>query len=136
MLIDNLNKINEILNQLILITKEDIESIKKANHNKIFANIELKENLAKEFEKLKSKIDEILTSRNRAIEEIFSPKEEEEFEKFKKNLNEFYKYHKHFSRLCMTVSNFYDDLLNKIKDKKKLTYDKDCNPNPRLKLKA
>ena len=136
MLLKKLNEINIILKELILMTIEDIENIKEAKHEKVFANISKKENMAIKFEKMKSEIDNILISRNKPIEEIFSIEEEREFEKFKKNLNEFYNYHKHFSRLSMTVNNFYTNLLNKIKDKKQITYDKECNPNPHLKLKA
>jgi len=136
MLLKKLNEINLVLKELIFITIEDIENIKEAKHEKVFKNISKKEELAKRFEKLKSEIDSILVSRNKPIEEIFSNEEEIEFENFKNNLNEFYKHHKHFARLSMTVHNFYENLLNKIKNKKQITYDKKCNPNPYLKLKA
>jgi len=136
MLISKLNEINDVLDKLISITKEDIESIKEAHHEKIFANISQKENLAKKFEQLKNEIDSILLSRNLPIEEIFSKDEELEFEKFKEKLNNFYKYHKHFSRLSMAVNNFYTTLLNKLKQKEQITYNNETIPNSHLQLKA
>jgi len=136
MLIEKLNKINEILIQLINITDEDIKNIKKAYHEKVFANIEKKENLAYEFQQLKNEIDSILVSRNKPINEIFSLEEEKEFEKFKNLLNEFNKKHKFFSKLSLSVANFYNVLLEKITNKKKITYDKNDIQNPFMKLKA
>ena len=133
MLLEKLNKINNVLNSLIKITSEDIKNIKDANHEEVFANIPLKENLAKEFEILKTEIDSILSSRNKAIEEIFSTQEEVEFEKFKLLLNEFYTKHKHFSKLSLSVTNFYNVLLNKIKNKQQITYDKKDIQNPFIK---
>ena len=135
MLNNKLHQINQILDNLIKITKEDIKLIKEAKHEELFSHIPLKENLTKEFSKLKSEIDSILVSRNKPIEEIFSPEEEILFNEFKEKLNEFHTLHKHFSRLSIVVNNFYTTLLNKIKNKQTITYDKDYTPNS-LKLKA
>ena len=136
MLIQKLKQINNVLLNLIKITKEDIEFIKNAKHNELFNNISQKEELAKEFSILKSEIDQILVSRNKPIEDIFTKEEEEEFEKFKNLLNKFYSLHKHFSKLSFVVANFYNVLLDKIKRKEKITYDNDFIPNSQLKLKA
>ncbi len=136
MLIEKLTKINDILNRLIKITDEDIYNIKEANHEEVFKNISLKEKYAQDFQKLKNEIDYILVSRNKPIEEIFTKEEEIEFERFKENLNEFYEKHKLFSKLSFSVTNFYNTLLEKIKNKKKLTYDKNDIQNPFMKIKA
>ncbi len=136
MLLEKLNKINNILNSLITLTQEDIKNIKEANHNEVFKNIPIKENLANEFQKLKNEIDSILLSRNKPIEEIFSKEEEKEFEKFKDLLEKFYKEHKLFAKLSFSVTNFYNALLSKIKNKKQITYDKDDIQNSFMKLKA
>ncbi len=136
MLIQKLNQINNILNQLIKITDEDISNIKEAKHEEVFKHISLKEELSKEFNTLKSEIDYILSQRNLPIEKIFSKEEEIEFEKFKTLLNEFYQKHKFFSKLSFTVTNFYNALLEQIKNKKPITYDKKDIQNPYMKLKA
>ena len=136
MLIQKLNQINNILNQLIKITDEDISNIKEAKHEEVFKHISLKEELSKEFNTLKSEIDYILSTRNRPIEEIFSKEEEIEFDKFRTLLNEFHNRHKFFAKLSFSVTNFYNTLLNKIKGKKQLTYEKTYVPNSYLKIKA
>jgi len=136
MLTNKLSQIIEVLNKLISLTKEDIELIKNAKHEELFSHIKIKEDLAKEFSTLKSEIDSILVNRNRPIEEIFSKEEEILFEEFKIKLNEFYSLHKHFTKLSLVVNNFYTNLLNKIKNKKTLTYDKEYTIDSHLKLKA
>ena len=136
MLIEKLNQINNVLIELIKITQEDIINIKEAKHEDVFKNISIKELKAKEFSLLKSEIDMILTNRNRPIENIFSPEEEKEFERFKELLNEFNEKHKFFAKLSFSVANFYNALIEKIKNKKKITYSKDDIQNPYMKLKA
>ena len=111
MLLTKLQQANEILNNLIEITNQDIENIKEANHEAVFANIDLKEKLALEFQNIKSEIDYILSTRNRPIEDIFSKEEEIEFENFKTLLNEFHTRHKFFAKLSFSVTNFYNTLL-------------------------
>ena len=136
MLLNKLQTANEILNNLIDITKQDIEAIKEAKHEEIFNNISIKENLAIKFQNTKNEIDNILSNRNKPLEEIFSPEEEKEFEKFKNFLNEFNKQHKFFSKLSFSVTNFYNTLLNKIKNKKQITYEKNYISNSQLRIKA
>ncbi len=136
MLIKKLNEINDVLSNLIKITKEDIEFIKNAKHDELFNNISKKENLSMQFSKLKTQIDEILIRRNKPLENIFSKEEEKEFEKFKTLLNEFYDKHKYFSKLSFVVANFYNVLMDKIKNKEKITYNNDSIPKSQLKLKA
>jgi len=136
MLIKKLNKINEVLVNLIKITNEDIENIKEANHEKVFANIHKKENLALKFQHLKNEIDSILTNRNKPLDKIFSIEEEKEFEKFKELLNNFHKKHQLFAKLSFSVTNFYNTLLEQITNKKKVTYDKNDIQNPFIKVKA
>ena len=136
MLLNKLQSANEILNNLIEITNQDIDNIKEANHEKVFANIEKKENLAIEFQNTKNEIDYILSNRNKPLEEIFTPEEEQKFEEFKNLLNEFHQRHKLFSKLSFSITNFYNTLLNKIKGKKQVTYEKEYAPNSNLRIKA
>jgi len=114
MLIKKLNEAIDILNSLIEITKQDIENIKKANHQEVFDNIKRKEELAKYFLNIKNGIDLILARRNKPIEEIFSNEEEKLFEEFKKKLIEFNTLHKKFSKLAISVTNFYNTLVQQI----------------------
>ncbi len=136
MLLNKLQTANEILNNLITLTKKDIESIKEAKHEEIFNNIKIKENLTIKFQNTKNEIDNILSNRNKPLEEIFTPEEEKEFENFKNLLNEFNNQHKLFSKLSFSVTNFYNTLLNKIKGNKQITYEKENISNSQLKIKA
>ncbi len=136
MLIKKLHQINDVLSNLIKITKEDIEFIKNAKHNELFNNIPQKEDLSEQFSELKTQIDEILVKRNKPLEKIFTNEEEKEFEKFKTLLNEFYEIHKYFAKLSFVVTNFYNVLTDKIKNKEKITYDNDSIPKSQLKIKA
>jgi len=137
MLIQKLKTINLTLERLIEITKEDIENIKVANHEAVFANTTPKEKLALKFSELKSEIDNILVSRNKPVEEIFSAEEEKYFEVFKTKLNEFHTLHKRFSKLALSVANFYNALMNELKeDGAKIDYKDSKLPKSYLKLKA
>ena len=136
MLLNKLQQANKILNNLIKLTNQDIENIKEAKHEAVFSNIQAKEKLALEFQNTKDEIDYILSSRNKPLEEIFTPEEEKEFEKFKNLLNEFNNTHRFFSKLSFSVANFYNTLLNKIKGNKQVTYEKNYIPNSHLRIKA
>jgi 23S rRNA maturation-related 3'-5' exoribonuclease YhaM len=136
MLIEKLNNINNVLDKLIALTYEDINAIKNAEHETVFSNTQKKEKLAKNFSYLKSEIDSILVSRNRPIEEIFSPEEEKLFDNFRNKLNEFNNIHKRFSKLALSVANFYNALMKEIKNEKPITYDNKNYSNSNLNLKV
>ncbi|WP_024787254.1 MULTISPECIES: hypothetical protein [unclassified Lebetimonas] len=136
MLTKKINEINDVLNNLIFLTKEDITAIKNADHETIFSHTKTKENLAKNFSFLKSEIDSILLSRNKPIEEIFSPQEEILFDEFRENLSKFNSLHKKFSVLALGVANFYNALMNEIKNEKPLNYKNENILNSKLSLKA
>jgi len=135
MLINTLNETINTLNQLIKISKEDIENIKQANHNEVFKNTKIKEELAYKFSNLKNEIDNILVSRNKSIEEIFTDEEERLFNEFRKKLFEFNKLHKKFSKLALSVANFYNALLKQIKQEENINYSETYQKS-NLQLKA
>ena len=135
MLIKTLQETISTLDKLISITLEDIENIKQAKHEEVLKNTKIKENLASKFSELKSQIDNILVSRNKPLEEIFTPEEEKLFNIFREKLFEFNKEHKRFARLAFSVANFYNTLLNKILNNEKVDYSSSYK-NPNFKLKA
>jgi len=136
MLTEKLNTINSVLDNLINITIMDTNAIKDANHEIIFSNIQTKEDLANSFVSLKSEVDSILVARNKPIEEIFTPDEEKLFDEFREKLNNFYTIHKKFSKLALSVANFYNVLMNEIKNEKPLTYKNESYSPSQLTLKA
>jgi len=136
MLTEKLNTINIVLENLINITINDTNAIKEANHEVIFENMYTKEELANKFTSLKSEIDSILVARNKPLEEIFTPEEEKLFDEFREKLNQFHTLHKKFSKLALSVANFYNVLINEIKNEKPLTYKNDNYSQSNLTLKA
>jgi 23S rRNA maturation-related 3'-5' exoribonuclease YhaM len=136
MLIEKLQQINTTLDRLISVTNEDIVAIKNAKHEIVFSHTEIKEELARKFSALKSEIDSILVSRNKPLEEIFSPDEEKLFDTFREKLNQFYNLHKKFSKLALSVANFYNALMNELKNEKPITYSNENFSNSNLTLKA
>jgi len=135
MLIKTLNQTIEVLDNLISLTKEDIENIKEAKHEKVFSNTQQKEKLANEFYNLKNEIDIILSSRNVSIDKLFSKEEEELFNTFKARLLEFNSLHKRFSKLALSVANFYNTLINKIHQGETVNYNEKFSSS-HLQIKA
>ncbi len=135
MLINTLNNTIEILNSLIETTKTDIANIREAKHELVFQNTNKKEKLALEFSRLKSEIDKILVTRNKPLEEIFTKEEEALFNTFREKLFEFNTLHRHFSKLALSVANFYNTLMNKIKNTELITYN-DSFKNSNLRIKG
>jgi len=136
MLTEKLITTNKVLENLINITITDTNAIKEANHEVIFENMYIKEELAKKFTSLKSNIDSILVARNKPIEEIFTPEEEKLFDEFREKLNQFHTLHKKFSKLALSVANFYNVLMNEIKNEKPLTYKNENYSQSNLTLRA
>jgi len=135
MLIKTLNRTIEVLDNLISLTKEDIKNIKEAKHEKVFSNTQQKEKLANEFYNLKNEIDIILSSRNVPIDKLFSKEEEELFNIFKTKLFEFNSLHKRFSKLALSVANFYNTLINKIHQGETVNYNEKFSSS-HLQIKA
>jgi len=136
MLIDTLQTTINTLDKLIAITLEDIENIKHAKHEEVFKNTNIKEELANKFGTLKSQIDNILVSRNKPLEEIFTPEEETLFNIFREKLFEFNKQHKRFSKLAFSVANFYNTLLKKLINGETVGYTDERINRSNLRIKA
>ena len=117
MLKQSLISINKTLDNLINITKQDIEDIKIANHESLFQRNELKEQYLKDFTHQKSQIDSILVKRSESgldLNELINPEEDKLLSEFKQKLQEFYEIHKKFSKMALLVTNFYNNLMHKI----------------------
>ncbi len=117
MLKQSLISINNDLDNLIDITKKDIEDIKIANHEFLFQRNELKEQYLKDFTHQKAQIDSILVKRSESgldISQLINPEEDKLLGEFKQKLQEFYEIHKKFSKMALLVTNFYNNLMRKI----------------------
>ena len=117
MLKQTLISINNVLDELKNITKQDIIDIKKANHNDLFERNNRKNELIKQFSELKSQIDLTLVKRSESglsMDQIMNNEENILFDEFRKKLNEFYTLHKKYAKMAMLVANFYNNLVNKV----------------------
>jgi hypothetical protein len=116
MLIQTINSINSVLDKLIIITKEDIDDIKQANHQALFDRNIKKEQLINDFIKLKSQIDNSLKNRNEKGLSLVNPEEQPLLDEFKNRIHTFYNYHKKFAKMAFSVTNFYNNLVHKVTD--------------------
>ncbi|NPA55433.1 MAG: hypothetical protein GXO40_03635 [Epsilonproteobacteria bacterium] len=117
MLYDLIISINNTLDELIDITKQDIEDIKQARHTYLFNRNQQKDILIGKFADLKSQIDNILVQRSQKISdmsELLTPQEDAVFTDFRKKIQEFYKLHKKLEKMVLSVANFYNGLIHKI----------------------
>lgn len=118
MLQHTLISINQILDNLIEITKQDIEDIKEANHNSLFKRNITKEELIIQFNSLKTEIDTILSNRNQQNLELVNIEEQALLDIFKQKIEIFYKLHKKFAKMAFSVTHFYNNLMNKVTNSK------------------
>jgi F0F1-type ATP synthase alpha subunit len=117
MLKQTLISINSVIDTLIEITLQDIDDIKKANHDALFDRNIDKYKIISEFTTLKKEIDSILVKRSESgldISQMLSPEEDKLLSEFKEKLSLFMQVHKKFSKLLFTITNFYNNLVNKV----------------------
>lgn len=116
MLVQTLRLAIESLQTLIDITKIDIEDIKIAAHDKLFSRVKSKDELIKKFESYKKLIDtQILNMANSNpstdLVELLSSQERELLGQMKEKLNELKDVNKHYAKIVVAVSSFYNSML-------------------------
>jgi len=116
MLVQSLRLAIESLQSLIDITKIDIEDIKVAAHDKLFSRVRSKDELIKQFESYKRMIDtQISNMANNNPEadlvEILSSEERELLNQMRDKLNELKDANKHYAKIVVAVSSFYNSML-------------------------
>jgi len=107
------------LRSLLEVTNQDIADIKEASHEKVFSRAKIKEELISSFENKKAIIDNEISklidkNQNRSLEELLGDKEQLLLEDLKGLLSELKERNKHFARLVLAVSEFYNSLLERI----------------------
>lgn len=116
MLSHYLNKALEDLDQLISITHTDIEDIKLAKHEVIFERSKIKEELISSFQNKKAMIDNEISKLmqsypDRGIEHLLANEDQEKLQSLKSQLLELKALNKRYAKLVLTVSEFYNSLL-------------------------
>lgn len=112
------NSIKDIEN-LIELTNRDIEDIKLAKHSEIFGRTSIKNDLIQSFENKKSLLDSELMklvkeSAPRSLEESLEPSQKELLAQMKLKLSELKTCNKEYAKYVVTISQFYNTLLDSI----------------------
>ena len=132
----------EDIENLIELTKKDILDIKEAKHEAIFNRTKIKNDLIKSFENKKSMLDNELMklvkkSDNKALEEVLGDAEKNMLEEMKVKLSLLKSKNKEYARFVVTVSEFYNSLLDSVFPRDMDGYQKvNSKPASLLKVRA
>jgi hypothetical protein len=107
------------LDQLVKISEQDIEDIKLANHGQQFERRKLKEDMIKSFENKKAMIDReisklMTTNPNVALDKLLDENENSYLQKLKSSLASLRDVNKKYAKMVLTVSSFYNTLLERL----------------------
>jgi len=119
MLTHHLNNAIKDITHLIEQTNKDIEDIKLAKHTQIFERTVLKNDLIQSFEYKKSLLDHELMkmvkeSDNKPLEELLSDEQKELLSLMKTKLSDLKTCNKQYAKYVVTISQFYNSLLDSI----------------------
>ena len=119
MLSHHLQNALQDLQDLILITKSDIEDIKKAQHDHQFERLPIKEEKLKSFEAKKAMIDHEISSLMASHPDVELPKlldktQHQLLNELKEKLSELREVNKHYAKLVVVVSNLYNTFLERL----------------------
>lgn len=119
MLMHYLNNAIKDIDNLIQLTKKDIEDIKIAQHSNVFERAKIKNDLIQSFENKKSLLDNelmkiIKDSGEKSLEELLSVEQKELLSHMKVKLSELKVCNKEYAKYVVTISQFYNSLLDSI----------------------
>lgn len=112
------NAIKDIDN-LIEQTQKDIDDIKVAKHTNVFERAKIKDDLIRSFEQKKSLLDNELMkmlkeSGKKSLEELLSVEQKQLLAHMKAKLSELKSCNKQYAKYVVTISQFYNVLLDSI----------------------
>lgn len=107
------------LQDLISITKSDIEDIKEAQHDHQFERLSIKEEKLKSFEAKKAMIDyeisSLMTSHpDVELPQLLNETQHQLLDELKIHLSELREVNKHYAKLVVVVSNLYNTFLERL----------------------
>ena len=119
MLSHYLDKALSDLDQLIALTQTDIDDIKLAKHELIFDRSKIKEELISSFQNRKAMIDNEISKLmeaypNRELEHLLSEEDQDHLKSLKDKLFDLKSLNKRYAKLVLTVSEFYNSLLERM----------------------
>ncbi len=132
----------EDIENLIELTNKDIIDIKEAKHETIFNRTKIKNDLVKSFENKKSMLDNELvklvkSSDGKQLEDILDDAQRELLETMKDRLSTLKLKNKEYARFVVTLSEFYNSLLDSVFPRDLDGYDRlSHKPASLLKVRA
>jgi len=107
------------LEDIIAFSEMDIEDIKVANHDAQFCRVPLKEEKIKSFEQKKAMIDheisKLMTAEpHKPLPELLNEEQHRQLDALKQKLARLREVNRHYARLVVGVSAFYNSLLEKV----------------------
>ena len=119
MLVHYLNLATESLQGLIDLTKTDINDIKEARHEKLFGKLKIKEEFVSSFEKYKNLIDNSIvemavSNPSLELKELLSEEQKDLLGDMREKLMELKQTNRHYAKLVVAVSSFYNSLLEQM----------------------
>jgi len=119
MLTHHLHNAIKDISLLIEQTIKDIDDIKLAKHTQIFERTAIKNDLIQSFEYKKSLLDHELMKMvkegdNKALEELLSDEQKELLSLMKTKLSDLKTCNKQYAKYVVTISQFYNSLLDSI----------------------
>jgi len=107
------------LEQLVKMSEQDIEDIKLANHENQFERRKIKEDMINSFENKKAMIDheisKLMTQNpNTSLDQLLDEQENSYLEKLKLSLNSLRDVNKKYAKMVLSVSSFYNTLLERL----------------------
>jgi transcriptional regulator NrdR family protein len=107
------------IDNLIELTKKDIINIKEAKHEDVFSRTKIKNDLIKAFGNKKSLLDNELIklvneNDNKQLEDILDDSQKDMLNSMKEKLSELKIENKEYARFVVTISEFYNSLLDSV----------------------
>jgi len=129
MLSHHLQNALQDLRDLIVITKSDIEDIKKAQHDHQFERLSIKAEKLKSFEAKKAMIDYEISSLMTSHPDVELPQllddaQHKLLDELKIELSQLREENKHYAKLVVVVSNLYNTFLERLVPTEMQGYDK------------
>lgn len=101
------------------ITRNDIQDIKEARHEDLFSRVKTKEELVTAFENKKALIDNEISkiakkNPQKPLEELLPSEIRDQLDDLRESLKDLKSINKHYARMVLAVSEFYNSLLERI----------------------
>jgi Zn-dependent M32 family carboxypeptidase len=128
------------VNSLIKLTKDDIADIKEANHRNVASRVSLKNDLIQSFITKKSLLDNELLKKveensGKELESVLTKEEKDGLSLMNEALNSLHLVNKQYAKYVVSVSEFYNSLLDSMFPRESDGYQK-STPKPASLLKV